>query len=92
MSQIIHCKQEMKLRNKTLYCTICGHSVPVNKKSARQDKQDASSKNTSYQALKHFETIFKSMFVQQSIKCILELLYKDYDPKRYAQLIKLIHI
>lgn len=26
------------------------------------------------------------------IKCILELLYKDYDPKRYAQLIKLIHI
>lgn len=66
MSQIIHCKQEMKLRNKTLYCTICGHSVPVNKKSARQDKQDASSKNTSYQALKHFETIFKSMFVQQS--------------------------
>lgn len=26
------------------------------------------------------------------IRCIIELLYKDYDPRRYQQLIKLIHV
>lgn len=29
------------------------------------DKKDAVSKNTSYQALKHFESVFKSIFVHQ---------------------------
>jgi len=55
----------MRLRNKMLCCLICGYQTPLNKKSSRTDKKDSVSKNTSYQALKHFETVFKSIFIQQ---------------------------
>lgn len=38
----------------------------MNKKTNRIDRNENSSKNTSYQAIKHFDTVIKYMFMQQS--------------------------
>jgi hypothetical protein len=56
----------MRLRGKILHCLVCGNTTPLNKKCQRIDKKDSGSKSTSYQALKHFESVFKSIFIQQA--------------------------
>lgn len=40
--------------------------MSINKKMQRADKKDSGSKSTSYQALKHFESVFRSIFIQQA--------------------------
>lgn len=64
LAQVICCRTEMRLRGKILHCLICGNQTPLNKKTQRLDKKDSGPKSTSYQALKHFESVFKSIFVQ----------------------------
>jgi hypothetical protein len=47
-------------------CLVCGSLVSLSKKSLRSDKHEGNNKNSSYQAIKHFETVFKSLFVSPS--------------------------
>lgn len=63
LTQFLCCRTEMKLRNKMLHCLVCGRQVSINKKMQRADKKDSGSKSTSYQALKHFESVFRSIFI-----------------------------
>ena len=63
LAQVICCRTEMRLRGKILHCLVCGNTTPLNKKCQRVDKKDSGSKSTSYQALKHFESVFKSIFI-----------------------------
>ena len=66
LTQFLCCKTEMKLRAKVLHCLVCGKQVSINKKLQRADKKDSGTKSTSYQALKHFESVFRSIFIQQA--------------------------
>ncbi len=53
----------MRVKGKTLCCLVCGQQSSINKKTNRIDRNENSSKNTSYQAIKHFDTVIKYMFM-----------------------------
>ena len=48
LQQVLCCKQEMRVRGKNLCCALCGAQTSINKKTNRVDRNDNSSKNTSY--------------------------------------------
>ena len=53
----------IKKPNKILYCTICGTTTTINKKVVKLEKDDSKRKNSSYQAIKHFEIVFTNIFI-----------------------------